>query len=817
MALGRRGNGQSVANIWPGFVDAMTALLLVLFFVISIFMIVQFVLSETITDQDRELSDLAQQVAGLADALGLEQNRSRTLASQIGELDGALSLAASRNDQQGALIATLTRQRDDLLVQQLESAAKIASFDEQIASIIARNQDREAALLAQTALEIDAKEAAQLALAQVRSEIDAESEAARLAAARAEALEAMIADLEAETGRRAAQIADMQSQIASATQALFLAQLARREARQEITVLSGENRDLENSLNAARNNLSEDRESLAGLMSNLATMTAEKAVLEGQLTIAEQGRIAALAQLETLQNDVDSATALIAQTQSEMENQTLSLVQARENAERLATLLKDRETAVIAAELALAERAADLDAAERARVSEAANAAAARAELAAIQEATRALQEDLNIAQMARIAVLQELSLARETSVDTSTALAISQTRLEAAQQEIAASEAEIAANEAALEQIRQNETRLAELLADREVQITAAELALAERAAALSDAEKSQLADAAAAEALRVRLQAADTEITAMALALEEERQKALETLTQLAAARAAQRELAESEGSSLSVIEQQQVALAEAQRLLRIEEAASADSQRQIALLNQQTAALRSELNQLQGLLDASAAKDIEAQIRIESLGSELNTALARAAAEERRRADAEAARADAESRERALLEAEATTLRNFRSEFFGKMREVLGDREGVQIVGDRFVFSSEVLFAIGSADLGEDGRTQIGRVASVLLEISEEIPEDINWILRVDGHTDKTRLGAGGRYADNWELSQARALSVVRYLIEHEGIPANRLAATGFGEFQPINPGHSPEALRQNRRIELKLTER
>ncbi|MCF6304282.1 MAG: peptidoglycan -binding protein [Rhodobacteraceae bacterium] len=824
MALGRRGNGQSVANIWPGFVDAMTALLLVLFFVISIFMIVQFVLSETITDQDQELSDLAQQVAGLADALGLEQNRSRTLASQIGELDGALSSAASRNDQQSALIASLSQQRDDLLLQQADSAAKIASFEEQVAGIMAQNRDREAEILARTALEIDAKEAAQLALAQARSEIDAEAEAARLAAARADALEAMIADLEAETGRRAAQITDMQSQIASATQALFLAQVARREAQQQITALTGENRNLETSLNAAQSEISDERETLAGLVSNLATISAEKAVLEGQLAIAERGRIAALAQLETLQADADTATALIAQAQTDLADQTLSLEQARENADRLAALLEDRETAVIAAELALTERAAQLDEAERARVSEAASAAAARAELAAIQEATRALQEDLNISQMARIAVLQELSSARETSVDTNTALAISQTRLATVEQEMAEREAGLMAAEDALEQARQNEERLAELLSEREVEITAAELALAERAAALSDAEKAQLADAAAAEALRARLQAADTEITAMTLALEEERQKALETLTQLAAARAAQRELAESEGSSLSVIEQQQVALAEAQRLLRIEEAASADSQRQIALLNQQTAALRSELNQLQGLLDASAAKDIEAQIRIESLGSELNTALARAAAEQRRRADAEAARADAEtaradaeSRERALLEAEATTLRSFRSEFFGKMREVLGEREGVQIVGDRFVFSSEVLFAVGSADLGADGRAQIGRVASVLLEISEEIPEDLNWILRVDGHTDKTRLGTGGRYADNWELSQARALSVVRYLIEHEGVPANRLAATGFGEFQPINPGHSPEDLSQNRRIELKLTER
>ncbi len=869
MALGRRGNGQPPVNIWPGFVDAMTALLLVLFFVLSIFMIVQFVLSETITGQDRELSELSEQVAGLADALGLEQNTSRDLSVKLGELDGALSAAANRENQQNALISTLTAQRNQLQQAQTETAAQIASFEEQIASILANSRDHETALL------------------QARDAIDLQEEQARLAAARARALEAMVTDLEAETGRRAAQMTDMQDQIANATQALFLAQVARREAQQQIISLSGENRDLNSNLAAAQNNLSDDQDTLAGLVADLATVSAEKAVLQGQYSLAEQGRIAALAQLEGLQGDAASAALLIARNEADLAERNQSLEQARENAERLATLLEDRKIAIVAAELALAERASQLDETERARVSEAASAQAARAELSAIQEATRALQEDLNIAQMARIAVLQELSSARENSVGTNTALAISETRLEASEREMAEAEAELQAAETALVAQREtlaaadaaatemaaqisnfnvqitasqlalaeravtaesaaaeiaaygariaesqtaldaakiNEARLAELLSDRDIAITAAELALAERAAALSDAEKAQLADAAAAEALRTRLESADTELTAMALALEEERQKALETLTQLAAARAAQQELATSEGTSLTMLEQQQVALAEAQRLLRLEEAASADSQRQIALLNQQTAALRGELNQLQGILDASASKDIAAQIRIETLGADLNTALARTAAEQRRtalaqsqRADAEAARADAEARERALLETEANDLRNFRSEFFGRMREVLGDREGVQIVGDRFVFSSEVLFAVGSADLGADGKAQIGQVAAVLREVSDEIPEGINWILRVDGHTDKTRLGTGGRFADNWELSQARALSVVKYLVDFEDIPANRLAATGFGEFQPVNNGDSPADLSENRRIELKFTER
>ena len=159
---------------------------------------------------------------------------------------------------------------------------------------------------------------------------------------------------------------------------------------------------------------------------------------------------------------------------------------------------------------------------------------------------------------------------------------------------------------------------------------------------------------------------------------------------------------------------------------------------------------------------------------------------------------------------------LEAEAQDLENYRSEFFGRVREILGDREGIQIVGDRFVFSSEVLFEAGSAALGFEGQQQLGEVAAVIREIQGEIPEGINWILRVDGHTDNIPI-SGGAFADNWELSQARALSVVRYLITAQGLPADRLAANGFGEFQPVDAANTPEARARNRRIELKFTER
>ena len=227
-------------------------------------------------------------------------------------------------------------------------------------------------------------------------------------------------------------------------------------------------------------------------------------------------------------------------------------------------------------------------------------------------------------------------------------------------------------------------------------------------------------------------------------------------------------------------------------------------------MALLNQQTAQLREQLNALQGLLDASTAKDVAAQVQIDTLGQNLNAALARVAIEERRRAELEAAEA-------ARLAAEAKDLTRYRSEFFGQMREILGEREGVQVVGDRFVFPSEVLFAPGSATLGAAGQAQVARVAGVIREIADQIPPEINWILRVDGHTDKTPVSADSPFADNWELSEARALSVVRYMTQVQGLPPERLAATGFGEYQPVDPGDSPEALARNRRIELKFTER
>jgi chemotaxis protein MotB len=152
----------------------------------------------------------------------------------------------------------------------------------------------------------------------------------------------------------------------------------------------------------------------------------------------------------------------------------------------------------------------------------------------------------------------------------------------------------------------------------------------------------------------------------------------------------------------------------------------------------------------------------------------------------------------------------------LNRYRSDFFGRLREILSDRENIRIVGDRFVFQSEVLFPSGAAVINDAGKGEMLKLANAIIELAKEIPPEINWVLRVDGHTDTVALSGSGKYADNWELSSGRATAVVKYLIAN-GVPADRLVAAGFGEYQPLDTADTVEARGRNRRIELKLTEK
>ena len=294
------------------------------------------------------------------------------------------------------------------------------------------------------------------------------------------------------------------------------------------------------------------------------------------------------------------------------------------------------------------------------------------------------------------------------------------------------------------------------------------------------------------------------------MTLALEESRKRASDTLTLLAAAETAKDEVEETARSRLSEAEKEAALKQVALDKLASQEALSVEGQRKVALLNAQVAQLSQQLRELQAVLDSTGEARGEAEVRVSELGTQLNTALLRAAEAEKAKTALEAERAT-------RAEAEAKDLGRYRSEFFGRLSQILEGRKGVKVVGDRFVFSSDVVFPAAGATLSPEGRAQIDSVTAQLIDIAADIPPEIDWILRVDGHTDDTPLSGSGRLRDNWELSQARALAVVRYMVEDLGFPPDHIAATGFGEYKPAVSGDTPEARAQNRRIELKLTER
>ncbi|MCZ7565721.1 MAG: peptidoglycan -binding protein [Burkholderiales bacterium] len=311
-------------------------------------------------------------------------------------------------------------------------------------------------------------------------------------------------------------------------------------------------------------------------------------------------------------------------------------------------------------------------------------------------------------------------------------------------------------------------ETRLAATLAERD-QLEQA----ASAAAARAEAGERDAAD------LRARLEAS-TAATAAAEARLAERERSLAAVQGERDALRERRAEAEQRISDLGVIVESR------------ERELSATRQRESSLtarvekLNSEVAALREQLARLAATLEAAEMKAKAKDVEIADLGRRLNLALA----------------------------LKADELQRYRSEFFGRLREILGDHPSIRIVGDRFVFQSELLFPSASATLTPDGERQLARLAQTLKSVTDRIPPDIRWILRVDGHTDRRPIRTE-RFRSNWSLATARALSVVEFLIA-QGIAPDRLAAAGFGEFHPLDQGSSPEALARNRRIEIKLTQ-
>ncbi|AGI69479.1 putative OmpA-like protein [Octadecabacter antarcticus 307] len=706
-------------------------------------MVLQFVLQETITGQENQLTELSAEVSALADALGLEQDRSATLGTQVGalstELSGlqtALGESEAAIEQQNAMIARLTVERDSLIGDVSSAQSRITGFEAQVAGLLEQRRDAEGAISGLEAREaelVSDQEALNLAIAQARTEIDAGAEAARLAAARREALEAMIASLETDNTSVNTQIAALETAGVVAAARMSELEVAGADANARIV-------ELEASSSATDAQITGLEVARAGANAQIAELQASAAATEVKITGLEAARAAANAQIVGLEASGAATEAQIAELE----------------AARAAALVQISETEV----------AMLVDAA-----------------------AAQALRERLANADTELTAMTLALEERRQAAEDTLTLLAAAQTARHDLDQNLAIV-----------------------LLAQQEAEAAAQALGLERGALAdrLAAALGEQGETAQTLEALRGQLAAALIARTGIEQELSSAAAQRDTFSDDLAAAVAALATAQAQTGVAGADADRKAALLALANNALTQEQALSSDNQRQVALLNEQVAALRGEMGRLQALLNLENDADVMANVQIETLTQNLNTAMARALLAERRARVLEEAELE-------RMAAEAVELERYRSDFLGLLRNILEDVDGVRIQGDRFVFSSEVLFEQGAAQLSGEGQREIAKVATILRDVAGDIPESIDWVIRVDGHTDNVPLSGAGEFANNWELSQARALSVVLYMVNFLAIPPERLAANGFGQYQPINPANTTEARAQNRRIELKLTER
>ena len=684
MALSRRTGQRFQASIWPGFVDAMTGLLLVLMFVLTIFMIVQFVLRETISGQESELNNLQDEIALIAEALGLEKKQTEKLGLELDSLAGTLADTESELQRQATLISTLTQEREEQAQLIGDANLKITQFEAQVAGLLSQRDnlnlqigslqdDQETATEKILELQNESdnlksdRDQLELALATARSEIDAAAQAARMAAAQREVFESMIATLEQDLN----------------------------DAEQKVT-----------------------------------EKVDEIGVLQEKLSKEEEARIVSIAVAEELRERLRNADAeltamtLMLEKQRKEAEDTLTLLAAANNArEKIDDKLKETLFALEAASIEITQKQQSIE----------------KLETAEKQISTKL--DQTNIALAAALSrgenLKQELSETKKSS----------ENKLMAVLDE----KSEIEKNNAELRKNLEN-ALVARLAADAAAKST------------LEEAKRKQLL-----------LNQAEQEIEKQA----NKNKKSNEELIR---------------------------------------------AERQTALLNQQLSEVRKQLGELDELLSVSEERDQKQKAQLKNVGSRLNQALASLASEERKRRKLEENERKRLEEERKKLEEENSKLTNqaeelasYKSEFFGRMRQVLKGQERVSIVGDRFIFSSEVLFSPGSSDLSTEGKAEISNVTESLSSIMKDIPDNIDWVIRVDGHTDDIPLSGFGEFKDNWELSQARALSVVKYMITDLNFSGSRLAANGFGEYQPINIEDTPEARAQNRRIEIKLTER
>lgn len=865
MALSRRTGQRFQASIWPGFVDAITGLLLVLMFVLTIFMIVQFVLRETISGQESELNSLSAEIAAISQALGLEKTKVAALQEELGSVSATLSDTQNQLDQQAQLIQSLTFQRDEAQNALTVANTRIASFEEQVAGLLAaqaRDTEQIESLSKEKETLLDEREVLNIALAQARSETDAAAEEARRLAAEEDALQALIASLEAKQKESDDIIAKQSEDLTKLSDVL-----SKKEQEQLISSAAAD--ELRRKLETAE-----------------AELTAMTLALEEQRKIAED-TLLALAAAEGMQEEVQQklqeALLSLEIASRDLENEEEQRKGLEEEVNTLQSNFTASELALAAAyarQINLEARIIELedllaattstDQEQRALIAEfRQQILVAQTQIETFEQEALSSEERQNALELQLIAALENLAQIEQKAERNSQSkeallaqLATVRAQLEQQQIETGSLKGQVVQFEARiadlLSQIRNLEgirernakrikglsTELGQTQRDlreekvttysQNAQVESLQEQLTQAILNLSQTQERLDASGAETEKLRVTLEqlkvdAADQNTIAenLAQALKDlaASQNDANTLRQdLEAALVAKLMADQAAESELSRAQEQEFLRQKALKTLQEREAAlnrsDAEAKRlekETALLNAQVVELRKQLGELNALLDASEAADTKSKLELKNLNARLNTALARAAAEERRRRKLEEQERERLQKERDALADQALDLERYKSDFFGRLREVLADREGVKIVGDRFVFSSEVLFSLGSADLSEEGKREINKIGEVLTSVFQDIPQNIDWVIRVDGHTDSVPIRNTGNFADNWELSQARALSVVRFMISELNLPPNRLSANGFGEFQPLNPANTIEARAQNRRIELKLTER
>ena len=809
----------------------------------------QLVLIASLRDQigsaDQEKQQQLVLIASLEDQIAVAKDESRKQLLLISSLEDRLASASEENQKQVVFISSLQDQLASADQAKQQQLVLIASLEDQVASANEKNQQQ---LVVMTALReaLDTEEAARkaaekqlLVIPELRQQISgfgstivnlreklsgAESEATAAvksltdATAKIAELEEALRSIVGERNRLLAivaelrsQLSDNQEQVAALTathdaqtssieqQALELSAL---KARIEQLVLELKaaaeqaKRETERALAAESQNLKalEDIQALKIALGAETEKSDERQQLidDYQLEIFSlEERIAALvkaksgtdkeiedlqARLSDLRSEHDTVRVEASEAQTGMIALTLKLDEKRREAENTLLLLAAAESAKARLEELLGDRESDVT--------------SLTSQLEDVRQRLSASEFAHNSLSKSAQGVRQELEQVRK--------------RAQQLESRRAASEAERDLLQANLESaMRERDTAQASLLALQSKNETGElEALLAEIVRKQQEAQTGEQAAKDQAEQFKRQAESLADALNETGAELNSIRQKNTQLEDQLGAAINQKEEV---ERSLLTKTAE----LATIQRLLNESGNKSDADQRQITLLNLQIAELRDQLAQLQASLELSKQKEAESQVQIHSLGSDLNAALARVAAEERRRRQLEEA-------ERKRLEQAKLQLERYQSEFFGRLRDLLEGREGIEVAGDRFLFSSEVLFESGEAELSAEGKREIGEIASLILELASDFPKDVDWVLRVDGHTDDRTVLPDSDFDDNWELSQSRSLSVVRHLIEALNFPPDRLAATGFGEFRPLVPNQTAEARSRNRRIEFKLTE-